>query len=175
MGSGILPATIYNNKLYFLFGKERRGLNSIGYSDFGGSKENDESYLKTAIREGSEELCGFLGSDKDIEKILKLNGTYNIDYNNRYRCHIFPIIYDPKLVVYFNNNHKFIKKYLSSEIIIHSKIYEKEKIEWICIDDLIKFKKKFRNHFQFITQSIFNQKEEINKFIRKGLGLSVKK
>ena len=33
-GGGILPVTIHNNKLYFLFGLDRDG-----WSDFGGSKE----------------------------------------------------------------------------------------------------------------------------------------
>jgi len=168
MGGGILPTTIYNNKLYFLVGKENNYL-SPGYSDFGGSKENDETYLKTAIREGCEELCGFLGSEKDIKKLLKKNGTYNIDFNNRYRTHIFYIEYDPKLVIYFNNNHNFVKKYLSKDIIQNSKIFEKCEIKWISIDNLIKLKKEFRYHFQQIIPKIYNEKDEIYKFIKKNL------
>ena len=53
MGAGILPTTIYKNKLYFLFGKENKYEDSApGFSDFGGGKDNDETYLQTAIREG---------------------------------------------------------------------------------------------------------------------------
>lgn len=174
MGGGILPTTIHNNKLYFLFGKESRGNSSIGYSDFGGSKEANESFLETAIREGTEELCGFLGSKKDIEQLLK-NGTYNIDLINSYRTHIFPIKYDPMLPFYFNNNHKFIKKNLSKDIIIHSKIYEKDKIKWICIDSIINSKIEFRPHFKTINNLIYKYKNEIYKFIKNGLDSSSKK
>ena len=83
MGAGILPTTIYNNKIYFLFGKENKYEDSAeGFSDFGGGTDNTESYLSTAIREGGEELTGFLGSSSDIKKILKKHGTYNIDYKS---------------------------------------------------------------------------------------------
>lgn len=168
MGGGILPTTIYNNKLYFLFGKENR-YSSSGYSDFGGSKEDNESFLDTAVREGSEELCGFLGSDKDIKKLLKKNGYYNIDFNDRYRTYIFPIEYDPMLIKYFNNNHKFVEKHLNKDVINNSKIFEKCEIKWICIDDLIKLKKTFRYHFQQINYKIYDKREEIYKFIKKNL------
>ena len=42
MGAGILPTTIHNNKLYFLFGKENPLEDSSkGWSDFGGGIEKD--------------------------------------------------------------------------------------------------------------------------------------
>jgi hypothetical protein len=36
MGAGVLPATIHNNKIYFLFGKENKFADTPGWSDFGG-------------------------------------------------------------------------------------------------------------------------------------------
>jgi hypothetical protein len=67
MGAGILPATIYNGKLYFLFGKEGKHEDSApGFSDFGGGTDNNESYMETAVREAGEELTGFLGDDRDV-------------------------------------------------------------------------------------------------------------
>ena len=96
MGAGILPTTIHNNKLYFLFGKENQYEDSAeGFSDFGGGTDNKEEFLETAIREGGEELTGFLGNDNDVKSMLKKYGTYNIDYKDKnskfdtYRMHIF--------------------------------------------------------------------------------------
>ena len=84
MGAGILPTTIHNNKLYFLFGKENQYEDSAaGFSDFGGGTDNNEDFLETAIREGGEELTGFLGSDNDVKSMLKKYGTYNIDLDNK--------------------------------------------------------------------------------------------
>ena len=96
MGAGILPTTIHNNKLYFLFGKENQYEDSAaGFSDFGGGTDNKENFLETAIREGGEELTGFLGNDNDLKKLLKKYGTYNIDFESNghttYRVHIFPM------------------------------------------------------------------------------------
>ena len=43
MGAGILPTTIHNGKLYFLFGKEGKYEDSApGFSDFGGGTDNNE-------------------------------------------------------------------------------------------------------------------------------------
>ena len=70
MGAGILPTTIYNGKLYFLFGKENKYADSPGWSDFGGGTDNNETFRETALREGSEELIGFLGDKHEIKKLL---------------------------------------------------------------------------------------------------------
>jgi transcription termination factor NusB len=172
MGAGILPTTIYNNKLYFLFGKENKYETSApGFSDFGGGTDDKESYLETAIREGGEELTGFLGSDKDIKKMLK-SGTYNIDnkQNNGhsvYRMHIFFMNYDPMLPYYYNNNQQFLQKHLDPDVIKNTKIFEKEEIKWICVDELQKMKSKFRSYFQVIVDKICSEKNEISKFITK--------
>ena len=51
MGAGILPATIRNGKLWFLFGKENQYEKSApGFSDFGGGVEKDETPLEKAVR-----------------------------------------------------------------------------------------------------------------------------
>ena len=68
-GSSVLPATIHKGKIYFLFGKECEKENSAkGFSDFGGGVEKGEDIYNTAMREGGEELTGFLGDEKDIRK-----------------------------------------------------------------------------------------------------------
>ena len=181
MGGGILPTTIYNNKIYFLFGKENKYEDSAeGYSDFGGGTDNKETYFNTAIREGGEELTGFLGSSSDIKKMLKKYGTYNIDYRSdpkfaTYRMHIFPIEYNPFLSHYYNNNQRFLQKRLDQNVIKKSKIFEKEEIKWVCIDDILKMRKKFRSYFQNIIDIILDKREEITHFITKNLKHTISK
>ena len=149
MGAGILPTTIYQGKLYFLFGKENKYADTPGFSDIGGGQDGTENFMQAAIREGTEELTGFLGSEADLAKLLKKHGTYNIDFNNdKYRMHIFPMEYDPMLPFYYNNNSRFLQRKLDPKIIEKSKIFEKAEIKWICIDDLHKMRKQFRSYFQ---------------------------
>jgi 8-oxo-dGTP pyrophosphatase MutT (NUDIX family) len=185
-GAGILPTTIYKNKLYFLFGKENQYEDSApGFSDFGGGVDSNESFFQTAIREGGEELTGFLGSDKDLKKMLNKYGTYNIDYitdnvkdtskKNTYRAHIFPMEYDPLLVHYYNNNQRFLQKRLDPIVIQKSKIFEKAVIKWVCVDDLMKMKREFRFYFKNIVDMIYSQRDKIRVFISKALKTSKNK
>jgi 8-oxo-dGTP pyrophosphatase MutT (NUDIX family) len=163
MGAGILPTTIRNGKIYFLFGKENKYEKSApGFSDFGGGGENGETQLETAIREGGEELTGFLGTDEQLRKMLKSKRTYTIDIQNgKYRTHIFYMKYDPYLEKYYNNNQKFIQSHLDPNVIQTSKIFEKSEIKWVCIDDLEKMRPKFRHFFTPIIEEILKNKDAI--------------
>ena len=58
MGAGILPVTIFKGTVFFLLGREKYHNNY--WCDFGGSSNINESIYDTAIREGYEELDGFL-------------------------------------------------------------------------------------------------------------------
>lgn len=171
MGAGILPTCIYKNKLHFLFGKEHDYCDTPGWSDFGGGTDDSETYMQTAIREGGEELTGFLGSDADLSKMLKRNGTYKIDYKSdghtNYRMHIFKMEYDQALPYYYNNNQRFLQKRLDPSIIKRTKIFEKAEIRWICIDDVKKMRKDFRIYFQNIVDMILEQEKNIRNFILK--------
>lgn len=173
MGGSILPATIYNNKLYFLFGKERDTDENPGWSDFGGGSEKGEALLETAIREGGEELTGFLGNEKDIQKLLSKYGTYNVDYKSAnhsvYRAHIFPMEYNPYLTHYYNNNERFLQKRLDPKIIEDMKIFEKQEIKWFSVSDIMKQKKEFRSFYQNVVEIILQNKKEIDLFIRKSM------
>ena len=170
MGAGILPTTIHNGKLHFLFGKENQYADTPGWSDIGGGTDNNESFLETASREGMEELTGFLGMEKDIKKLLTQHGTYNIEFGEpkrRYRIHIFPMKYDPNLPVYYNNNHRFLERKLSKHLIEKSKIFEKEEIKWVCVDDIPSMKNKFRHYFRDVAQQIYDERKQIRAFIRR--------
>ena len=180
MGAGILPTTIHKGKLYFLFGKENKYEDSApGFSDFGGGTDDKETFLETAIRELCEELTGFLGNKNDIKKMLKKYGTYNIDYKSGdfsvYRMHIFPMKYNEFLPLYYNNNQKFLQKRLDPKIIKNSKIFEKEEIRWVSIDEIPKMRGKFRPYFENIIDIILVQKIQIKKFILNNLNKNLKK
>lgn len=180
MGAGILPTTIHKGKLYFLFGKEGKYEDTApGFSDFGGGTDNNETYIETAVREGGEELTGFLGNDADIRKMLKSHGTYNIDLKTDghgiYRTHIFPFEYNYWLPHYYNNNHRFLDKRLPPKVFKTTKIFEKSEIRWICVDDIKKMQSQFRFWYKHIIDMILNQKESIKSFINKSQKKSTKK
>jgi hypothetical protein len=168
MGAGILPTTIRNGKLWFLFGKENKYEKSApGFSDFGGGSEKNETPLDTAIREGGEELTGFLGTDEYLRKMLTASGTYTIDLQNGvYRTHIFYMKYNPYLEKYYNNNQKFIQNRLDPTVIKTSKIFEKAEIRWICIDDLDKMRPKFRHFFAPIVDKILQDRSSIEALMK---------
>lgn len=174
MGAGILPTTIYKNKLYFLFGKENKYEDTApGFGDFGGGEDKNESFMDTAIREGCEELTGFLGSEDDIRKLLTRYGTYDIDAKTTsgsiYRIHLFPLEYDDKLTFYYNNNQRFLQKRLYPNVIKKTKIFEKAEIRWICVDDLLKMKSEFRFFYDKTLGQIYNERKKIQKFIERSL------
>ena len=174
MGGSILPVTLHNGKIYFLFGKERDIDENPGWSDFGGCTNKGETFMQTAIREGREELTGFLGSDSDIRKMLNKYGTYNIDYKSEgystYRCHIFPMEYVHLLPHYYNNNQRFLQKRLDLKIIRDTKIFEKTQIKWFSFDDIKKHHNEFRSFYKNIVHLILGNKSEIEGFVRTKLG-----
>ena len=180
MGAGILPTTIHNGKLYFLFGKEGKYEDSApGFSDFGGGTDDSETFLETAVREAGEEFTGFLGNDADIRKMLRKCGTYNIDHktdgHKTYRMHIFPFEYNQWLPHYYNNNQRFLQKRLAPKIFKTTKIFEKAEIRWVCVDELKKMRPQFRSYFRNIIDMMLNQKESIKKFMHNCLKKSTKK
>jgi hypothetical protein len=171
MGGSILPITIDKGKIYFLFGKERDIDETPGWSDFGGGTDKGETYKQTAIREGGEELTGFLGNDTKIRKMLNKHGTYNIDYNSEgystYRCHIFPMKYDDLLPYYYNNNQSFLQKRLNQKIIRDTKIFEKTEIKWFSFNEIKKNRNKFRSFYKNIIDLILENKYNIEMFVKK--------
>lgn len=176
MGAGILPTTIHNGKLYFLFGKESKYEDSApGFSDFGGGTDNNETFFETAIREAGEEFTGFLGTDNDVRKMLRRCGTYNIDYkpngHKTYRMHIFPFEYNHWLPHYYNNNQRFLQKRLPPKIFKTTKIFEKAEIKWVPVDDLKKMRPLFRSYFQNIVDIILSQQDSIKSFIKPKVAL----
>ena len=166
MGAGILPTTIYNNKIYFLFGKENSYDETPGWSDFAGGQEANETPLETAIREGAEELTGFLGSAKDVKELLHRHGNYVIEYDN-YHTHLFPMEWDPHLPTYFNNNRRFLDSKLNLRKLNKGvNIFEKQEIRWVPIDQMNRMRSQYRPFYRHIVDEIWSHRENIDTFIR---------
>ena len=180
MGGGILPTTIHEGRLYFLFGKESKYEDTApGFSDFGGGNDNHESFLETATREGGEEFTGFLGSSTEILNMLSASGTYNLDLKSdghtTYRTHIFPFKYNHWLSHYYNNNQRFLQKHLPPDVFKKTKIFEKAEIRWVCVDELKRMRAQFRFWYQPMIDLMIQQEKHIKFFIKRRLRKHSKK
>lgn len=142
-GGGILPFAIHNDKVYFLFSRERLVFNTHRdrglYSDFGGSQEKNESPRQVAIREGNEESNGILGN---MKKLIKKSPKYIGD--DKYRVYLVPIPFDKTLPIKFNKEFKRIYIHFPDRIETDNGLYEKDKLRWIELKKLIKNIKIFR-------------------------------
>ena len=79
------------------------------------------------------------------------------------------MVYDPYLPFYYNNNQQFLQKHLPANIFKTTKIFEKAEIRWICANDIPKKRSQFRFFFREIADMIFQQRENIEAFVIKGL------
>jgi len=165
VAGSILPITIHKNKLYFLFGKENPlEAGAKGWSDFGGGTEKGETPYKTALREGGEELTGFLGDGPQLQKLIRKNGGIYKHQHNTYHVHMFYLDYDENLPKYYNLNHQFLWKRMDNELLSKTKLFEKIEIGWFSVDDLKERKKEFRGFYQDIVDDFLSDIENIYKF-----------
>jgi len=164
MGAGVLPVALYRGSLFLLLGQERK--NDL-WCDFGGSPNKGEKPINTAIREGSEELNGFLGEENEFEVTVNCNMILSISFD-RYTSYIFRTNYDKKLPVYFSNVNSFAEIHLKDKVDTkHNGLFEKNQIQWF---PLSKFKdgksqNMFRNHYKPIVDSLLKNEKFIIKFI----------
>ena len=164
MGAGVLPVALYKGALFLLLGQER---NNNLWCDFGGSPHKGEKPYKTAIREGSEELNGFLGDENDFETYVSNNFILSISFD-RYTSYIFRTAYDKKLPIYFTNVNKFAEFHLRDKIETqYNGLFEKKQIQWF---PLSKFKDSkshamFREHYKPVLDSVLKNEQFIIKYI----------
>ena len=166
MGAGILPVALYRGTLFLLLGQERH--NNL-WSDFGGSAHKGEKPYKTAIREGTEELNGFFGSEEELDMEVTNNKILSICYD-KYTTYIFKTKYNRELPKYFSNNNKFIE--IQAKTIIdtkHNGLYEKKNIGWFPINRFKNEKNKsmLRPHYIEHVNCILKNEDFIIKEIQK--------
>lgn len=162
MGGGILPIALVKGKLKFLFGKE---IGDKKWSDFGGGREGRESNYETAIREGCEELNGFLGCQAQLKRLVNENIVAVIETEG-FHTYAFLIDYDEKLCEYFNNNTKFIKQKLPYKI-NKKGLFEKSEIGWFTIEELKNSPGQFRYFYRKVIDNIVFHHKDILSSARK--------
>ena len=168
--SSVLPVTIYKGKLYFLFGLENEFEDSAkGFSDFGGGVENGENIRQTALREGGEELTGFLGDGNRLEEHMRKNGgSLQLSFND-YHIRVFYLKYDPNLPKYYNWNHAFLWERMNKKMLSKTKLFEKIEIQWFSVNRINARIKEFRSFYQDIVKQLIGPlvKPKILAFIKK--------
>ena len=165
MGGGILPVALHKNQLYFLFSQEAKIKETSKWSDFGGSRERDESQYQTAIREGYEETSGFFGSEEQLKQLIRKQKVVTINIDT-YATYIFKIDYDKNLPTYFNNNFKFIEKNLP-QLVSKKGLFEKRQLRWFSINDIARKKNMFRIWYKPIINIILQNGTEILQKVKK--------
>tara|TARA_B100000902_G_scaffold364293_1_gene384132 strand:+ start:267 stop:761 length:495 start_codon:yes stop_codon:yes gene_type:complete len=159
MGAGILPIAFRKGKIYFLFGREyinatenNKVWKDAGkWSDFGGSKEQNETFAETAIREGYEELSGILGNKSKVRGLV-YNAIKEIN-TKKYKTYICLVNYDSSLPEKFRNNFLKIKKH-KPHLLCKNGLYEKDMIKWFSYEEIKKNSNIFRSWYykQLITK-----------------------
>jgi len=164
MGAGVLPVAIYKGTLFLLLGQER---NNNLWCDFGGGQHKGEKPYKTAIREGTEELNGFLGDENDFETTVNNNFILSITFD-RYTSYIFRTNYDKKLPQYFTNVNNFAEFHLKDKIDTkYNGLFEKKQIQWFPLSKFKEDKSRamFREHYKPVLDSVLKNEQFIIKFI----------
>ena len=165
MGAGVLPVSLYKGTLFLLLGQERK--NNL-WADFGGGAHKGERPFKTAIREGTEELNGFLGDESEFETLVTSNLILSISYD-KYTSYIFKTNYDKKLPLYFSNVNSFAELHLKDEIDIDDNgLFEKKQIQWFPLTKLKEDKSqiKLREFYKPLLETILKNERFIISFLQ---------
>lgn len=160
--AGILPYTQdEDGNHYFLFARERinnnpacsdRGL----WSDFGGSRNKGESLEHCAIREGSEELCGFLSKSFIKDNIFGKQSikTYTTFFVHlKYTEHI-------SLPAYLNTHFEFMSRHRQMKPLIkdpNNGLYEKDEFAWFSLKDIRENREEFRPFYREMLDLIVEE------------------
>lgn len=157
MGAGVLPMAFHKGNIYFLFSREWIDSKEDGglWSDFGGSKDSNESFKETAIRECNEESNKILGSKKRIEYLV--NKSIKTITMNGYKTYIVLIDFDTNLPKKFRNQFLKVKKNNPDLINKNNGLYEKDMLKWMSYKDLknnpsIMFRKWYKKFIKEILK-----------------------
>ena len=157
MGAGVLPMAFHKGNIYFLFSREWVNSKEDGglWSDFGGSKDSNETFKETAIRECNEESNKILGSKKRIEYLV--NKSIKTITMNGYRTYIVLIDFDINLPKKFRNDFLNVKKNNPELINKNNGLYEKDMLKWMSYNDLknnpnIMFRKWYKKFIKEILK-----------------------
>lgn len=169
--AGILPFCYNpkNNKIYYLLGRESHKHPTAAklYSDFGGSKEGNESKISTAAREGYEETQGIFGNEKSIQlQISKLPKSMVLSTRyNTYTTYLYKINYIPDLPQIMNRLFYFMKRNLSNVVDETNGYFEKDHHILVTLDEI---NKKYYSSLRTFYKEIIDKIDEtiIRKYLQ---------
>lgn len=169
--AGILPFS-YNekdNKIYYLLSRESHTHPTAAkqYSDFGGSKERNESKISTAAREGYEETNGMLGTENIIkEHISKLPQSMVLKTKyNTYSTFLYQIKHNEDIALTMNRIYNFMKQNLKDIVEEPNGYFEKDQHILVTLDQIkSKYYSKLRPFYCQIIDQIDESK--ILKYIQ---------
>jgi len=164
MGGGILPIAKKNGNYYVLLARETVDLNwkdAGKWSDFGGSKENNETEYETAIREGAEETSGVYGKEKNIKYLIDNYTEYVVNLHN-YSTYLIRVNYNSLLPYQFNQKYREALKKTPEIVYEHNGLYEKDKIRWVDVNNLKIFSEYSRFWFKPVMIEIYNKFNTLN-------------
>ena len=165
MGGGILPVAVHDNEVYLLFGKENELDDTQGWADFGGGKNKNESVIQTAVREGCEELNGFLGLEATIRENYERDKIMSV-FHETYTTYMYKVDYDKNLPKYFRGNYLFLSTRLPHiKGNLKNGLLEKSHIKWYTFEELRRVKGKFRPFYQAIVEKIIRKEVEVKKLV----------
>ena len=154
----ILPVSKHENNIYFFFGREalipETGHSGL-WSDFGGSTENNETKIETAIREGHEETSGIIGNKYDINHLIKHKLITKIS-TKTYTSFLIEIDYDKQLPAKLKKIYDNALKYLYDDVIKANGLYEKDRGKWIRLERLKYNMDIFRPWYKKIVYKIID-------------------
>ena len=155
--AGILPFYLNpeNDTLYYLIARESHTHPSHAglYSDFGGAKDDGETNLETAAREGYEESMGFFGKYEQIKKNISHKPECMKLVTKSYTTYLFYMDYCPNIIKYMNYHFNFIKINAPHLINETNCIYEKDHFMLKTLDELSK-NEKIRPFYKSVIEKI---------------------
>jgi hypothetical protein len=168
MGGGLLPVAMYKGKLHFLFGLENDNDDHPGWADFGGGAKGSETHFETAVREGTEELNGFYGTQMQMKSTMRKMKLATVSLPT-YKTYVFATTYDKSLPCYFNNNFNFTLQQQRLKGVVDAKyngLFEKQRIKWFSEDE-IKTELNFRPFYKLIVAKLVPMFTDIRKRLYK--------
>jgi 8-oxo-dGTP pyrophosphatase MutT (NUDIX family) len=167
VAGSILPVSFHKGKIYFLFGKECPAEESAkGFSDFGGGVKEGETPYEGALREGAEELSGFLGDKHELHKLLKRQGRLYTHVSDTYHIHMFYYPYDESLIKYYNQSHAFLWEHLDKTTVHDTCLFEKIEIQWFDANTLKTQLRHFRPFYRKIVLELLEDIDKIKQFVQ---------
>lgn len=154
-GAGILPFARHEGFIYLFLGRENveGGHSASGqWSDFGGGKENDETELETALREGEEELNGLFGNREILSNLVKQ--TDIVIKTKTFYTYLIEVKYDKLKVDELKIKYEYALQNTPDMVFAHNGLYEKDRGIWLKLEDVEEFRPKLRRWYHHIMNKI---------------------